>query len=130
MIKSNFHPAVLYSFYLFSSLLMLYLLSLIYRRFKAIHHTLSVILTNVDSSRNLKKCAKVLNNLLLVLSFLFTAMLFPFAIFAFNLDVWTNLIPFALLLISIYFVKSLVALIDGHSSYVPSYGSRESAAKF
>ena len=129
IIKFNYHAFVLYAFYILSAALILYLLNLIYNKTKAIHNTLSVILTNVDHSRNLKKCAKIINNLLLALLVFFSAMLFPFAMFALNLNTWTNIMPFLLVLVSFYYIRNLVILIDGASSHVPSYNAGMSAAK-
>jgi len=103
---------------------------LIYKRLKVLHHTLSVILTNVDSSRNLKKCTRILANLLIALLLLFSAMLFPFAMFAFNLNMWANLMPFALVIAVVYYIRNLVVLIDGHHQSVPSYAASFSVAKF
>jgi hypothetical protein len=128
-IKLNFHQFILYIFYIFSSILMIYLLKLLYKRLKAVHHTLSVILTHVDSSRNLKKCTRILNNLLLALLLFFSAMLFPFVMFALNLSPWVNITPLILLLISLYYIKRLIMLIDASSSYVPSYAASMAAAK-
>ncbi len=128
LIKLNYNNLALYAFYSVSAALMLYLFSLIYKKLKSVHNTLAVVLTNVDSSRNLKKCIKILNNLLLALLLLFSAMLFPFAMFALNLNMWTNMIPFALVIITFYCIKNSVVLIDG-SHYAPSYSASASAAK-
>lgn len=129
IIKLNFDKLILYGFYALSSVVMIYLLSLVYKRLKAIHYTLSVILTNVDSSRNLKKCTRILNNLLIALLVFFAAMLSPFVMFAFNLNVWSNIIPFLLVIIAYYYMRRLMVLIDGHSSYIPSYSASLSATK-
>ena len=128
LIKLNYNNLALYAFYSVSAALMLYLLSLIYNKLKSVHNTLAVVLTNVDSSRNLKKCIKILNNLLLALLLLFSAMLFPFAMFALNLNIWTNMVPFALIIMTFYCIKNSVVLIDG-SHYAPSYSASASAAK-
>ncbi len=130
LIRHNYHALVLYIFYILSSMLMLYLFRLIYKRIKELHHILAVILTNVDSSRNLKKCSMILNNLIVSLLLFFAAMLFPFAMFAFNLNVWLNLIPFLLAGFSFYYIKKLVVLIDGSSHFTPSYSANLSMAKF
>ena len=129
LIKFGYHAIVLYAFYTLSAVLMAYLLNVIYKRLKEVHHTLSIILTNVDHSRNFKKCAKILNKLLLALLLFFSAMLFPFAMFALNLNMWANIIPFVLIAATFYYLKHLVILIDGHSSYVPSYHASISTAK-
>ena len=121
LIKANFNSIFLYSFYALSAVLVFYLFTLAYKRFREIHHTMAVILTNVDSSRNLAKCYRILNNLLIALLLFFGGMLFPFAIFAFNMTMWMNLIPFVLIGISFYYLKKLLMYIEGHSSYVPSY---------
>ncbi|MBI2653291.1 cation:proton antiporter [Candidatus Woesearchaeota archaeon] len=113
--KISYNAVVLYVFYAISFILMIYLLNLVYKRSKVVHHTLSVILTNVDSSRNIKKCDRILDNLLLALLLFFSAMLFPFAIFVFNLNIWANVIPFLLITASFYYLRNSVALIDGHS---------------
>ena len=110
-------------------MLMLYLLNVIYKRLKEVHNTLSVILTNVDSSRNQKKCTKILNKFLLALLLFFSAMLFPFAMFMLNLNKWANIIPFILVAATFYSLKHLVALIEWHSSYAPGYSVSASAAK-
>ncbi len=130
IIESSLNTIFLYGFYALSSVAMLYLLNIIYQRLSLVHNTMAVILTNVDSSRNLRKCTRILNSLLLALGFFFAAMLFPFAIFAFDLNVWANLVPFALIFISFYFIRNLVLLVDGNSSYVPSYSSSVSFANF
>jgi len=106
------------------------LLNLIYKRLKAMHYTLSVVLTSVDSSRNIKKCTSLLNNLSIALLLLFLAMLSPFAMFAFNLNQWYNLVPFAFILIAFYYIRNLVMLVDGRSSNAASYAASLSAAKF
>ena len=111
-------------------MLMVYLLKITWNRIREIHHTLSVILTNVDSSRNIKKCTRILNSLLMALLLLFSAMLFPFAMFSFNFSGWMNAVPFALMLAAFYYIKKLVALIDGHSGYSEGYGAGISTAKF
>ena len=130
MIKSGYHIIVLYAFYAASAALMLYLTNIIYKRLRVLHHTLSVILTNADSSKNLKKCTRILTNLLIALLLLFSAMLFPFVIFVFNLNVWANLIPFALVITVFCYIRNLVILIDGHQQNVPSYAASMSVAKF
>jgi len=129
-IKLNFHPIALYSYYLLCSVLMLYLLRLTYKKIREVHHTLSVILTNVDSSRNLKKCYKIINNLVLTLSLFLVAMLFPLLMFALNLNVWANFIPLALIFVACYLMKKMAMLIDGHPHYAPSYNASFSFSKF
>ena len=129
LVNINYSPLALYAFYAASSALMIYLLSLAYKKLKSMHNTLAVILTNVDSSRNLKKCIKILNNLLLALLLLFSAMLFPFAMFALNLNTWANVLPFILVIASFYYIKNLVILIEGtHSNSI--YSASVAAAKF
>ncbi len=129
VIKANLHILVLYVFYAVASALLICILNLIYKRIKSIHSTMAVILTNVDSSRNLKKCTRILNSLLVALVLLFSAMLFPFAIFALNLATWTNLIPFALIIAAFYYLKNLVMLIDNNSGYIPGFAASASLAK-
>ena len=121
LIKANFNSIFLFSFYALSLVLMIYLIILIYKRLKQIHHTMAVILTNVDSSRNLSKCYRILNNLLIALVLFFCAMLFPFAIFAFNMPIWMNMVPFVLIGVSFYYMKKLLMYTEGHSGFVPSY---------
>ena len=128
MIEVKYHAIVLYALYSISAALMLYLLSLVYKRLKALHHTLSVILTNVDSSKNLKKCTRILNNLLLALLLFFSAMLFPFAMFALNLNTWANILPFIFVIASFYYIRNLIILIDGTHSDL-SYRAGVAAAK-
>ncbi|MBI2558384.1 cation:proton antiporter [Candidatus Woesearchaeota archaeon] len=128
-IRYNYNSVFLYAFYASSLALIAYLLSIIYKRLKVINHMIAVILTNVDSSRNLKKCAKIINNLSIALLLFFSAMLFPFIMFALNLNAWANAIPFALMTAALFFVKNLVILIDGSPSYVPSYKADASAAR-
>ena len=130
LIKSSLGPLFLYVFYGLSIIILGYLINLIYRRLKEIHHVLAVILTNVDSSKNLAKCYRILNNLLITLVLFFSAMLFPFAMFAFNLNEWMNLVPFVLVGISFYYLKKLLMYIEGHSSFVPSYKASLATAKF
>ena len=130
LIKSSLGSIILYVFYGLSLAVLGYLLNLIYKRLKEIHHVLAVILTNVDSSKNLAKCYKILNNLLIALVLFFSAMLFPFAMFAFNLNEWMNLIPFVLIAVSFYYLKKLLMLVEGHSSFVPSYKAGLATAKF
>lgn len=127
VIKAGYPAFVLYIFYAIGAALMVYLLSLVYTRLKSLHNTLSVILTNVDSSRNLKKCKKILDNLLIAFALFFSAMLFPFAMFAFNFNAWANIVPFAFIIAAFYFIRDLFMLIDG-SSHI-SYGARLAAAK-
>lgn len=122
-IVQSYNPVFLYLFYALGAMLIFYLLYLIYKRLKSMHGTLSFILTNIDSSRNLKKCRRILNSMLLALLLFFSAMVFPFAMFTFSLNAWTNLIPFALIIAAFYFLKDLFMLIDGssqHASYAPS----------
>ncbi|MEK6828053.1 MAG: hypothetical protein AABX78_01770, partial [Nanoarchaeota archaeon] len=128
MIEVRYHAIVLYAFYAISAALMLYLLNLVYKRLKALHHTLSVILTNVDNSKNLKKCTRILNNLLFALLLFFSAMLFPFAMFALNLNTWANILPFILVIASFYYIRNLIILIDGTHSNL-SYRAGVAAAK-
>ena len=123
MIKLNYSTIILYTAYLASAALMLFLLNLVYKRLRTVHHTLSIILTNVESTRNLKRCTTILNHLLLALLLFFAAMLFPFAMFAFNLSVWANIVPFLLVIAAFYYIRRLVANIDGNASYVSSYNA-------
>lgn len=120
-IKANSSQLALYAFYPVSAAILLFLLNLIYKRLKSLHYTFSVILTQVDSSRNIKKCERILNSMLLALGLFFSAMLFPFVMFALNLSVWANVIPFALLAASFYYIKYLIMLIDGASGAFPGY---------
>lgn len=129
VIKSNYPSIVLYSFYAIGAVLVVYMLSLIYRRLRSIHHTMSVILTNVDSSRNIKKCTRIISCLLLSLVLLFSAMLFPFAMFAFNLGTWMNAIPFALMIVAFYYFRELIMLIDGSHHHLQSYTPSFSVSK-
>jgi len=129
VVKLNLPPFGTYSFYFLSVTLIIYLLILIYKRLKAVHNTLAIILTHVDSSRNLKKCTRVLNNLLVTLLLLFSAMLFPFIMFMLNLDPWMNIIPFIFVMIVLYYVRNLVVLIDGSEHNAPSYTAGIAAAK-
>ena len=129
-VKYNYNPIMLYAFYVLSSMAMIYLLSLIYKRARVMHHTLSVILTNVDISRNLKKCSRILNSLLLALLLFFSAALFPFAIFMLNLHVLANVVPLLLIAASFYFARKLFMLIEGHSPSTAGYATGIAAAKF
>ncbi|MBI1935004.1 cation:proton antiporter [Candidatus Woesearchaeota archaeon] len=116
--QASFPTLLLYGLYVMSSVIMLYLLALAYKRMKIIHGTVSIILTHVDGSRNIAKCSRILNNLLLGLLFFFMAMLFPFAIFLFELNVWANLIPFLLAFASFYYTRNLAHLIDSSGDYI------------
>ncbi|MBI2647718.1 cation:proton antiporter [Candidatus Woesearchaeota archaeon] len=130
IIRFNYPYFVLYAFYIVSSLIILIISNFIYRRLKVLHYTLSVILTNVDNSRNLKKCNKILNNLLFALFFFFTAMLSPFAMFTLNLSIWANFITFIFIIFGFYYTRNLVALIDDHGiSQAQSYIVKSSIAK-
>ena len=129
-IKQNYHPFALYAFYVASASLFVYLLRLIYRRVKSINLTLSVILTYVDNSRNIKKCSAIISTLLIALLLFFLAMFFPFAMFAFNLNTWTNIIPLVFLIVAFYYIKRLVGLVDNDSSYAPRGIVGVSFAKF
>ena len=129
IIKSHYHLVFLYIFYTVGAVLIFYLLSLVFKRLKSIHGSLSFILTNVDSSRNLKKCKKILNGMLIALLLFFSAMLFPFAMFALSLNAWANIIPVILIFAAFYFVKDLLALIEG-GFHQASYGPSLSVAKF
>jgi len=102
VIGAKYGTIILYAFYVASAMLVIYLLNLIYKRLREVHYTLSVILTHVDSSRNLKKCSAMLNSLLLALAMFFSAMLFPFVIFALDLAMWANPVPFVLMIASFY----------------------------
>jgi|TARA_Y100000310_G_scaffold22935_2_gene21896 CPA2 family monovalent cation:H+ antiporter-2 len=129
LIKLNFSTPILYGFYLVSAALILFLLNLVYKRLKEVHHTLSVILTNVDYSRNVKKCKTILNHLLLAVLLFISAMLFPFAMFAFNLNIWANIIPFILVVGSFFFIIRLKNIIEGNFNYTPRLKSGISFAK-
>lgn len=120
IIGYSYGKITLYIIYVISSIIVLYLLHLIYKRLKEMHHTTSVILTHVDSSKNLKRCSSILNNLLLTLCLFFFAMLFPFVIFLMGLNTWANIVPFILIFASYYFAKKLVALMDFTSGYSPT----------
>ena len=128
LIKASFNAFVLYGFYVLGAVLILYLLKLIRKRIAILSHTISVILTNVDSSRNLKKCTRILNTLSLALILFFSAMFFPFAMFAFNLSPWANLVPLVLVIISFYYIRNFIALIEGSPSF--SYSTSVAVAKF
>ena len=129
IIKSNYNQIILYAFYTISAAFLIYLLNIIYKRLKIIHHTLSIILTHVDNSRNIKKCTAVLNNLLLALLLFFSALLFPFVIFALNLGLWSNITPFVLVGFAFYYLRNLLILIDGSHQSIPSYDTSISVAK-
>jgi len=129
IVELNGSRYVLYTFYFVSAALMLYLASLVYKRISVLHHTLSVILTNADSSRNLKKCEAILNNMLLALILFLSAMLFPFIMFAFDLGLWANVVPIILAITAFLYFKRLTALIEGNSNYVASYAASMSVAK-
>ena len=129
-IKSSSPQFVLYLSYFVMSILILSLMGLIYRRLKVIHHTLAVILTNVDTSRNLKKCKMILNNLLLAILIFSCAMLFPLAIFTLNLNSWANIVPIALVMAAWYYINNLITLIDGSSQNFLSYTASVSVGKF
>ena len=129
IVNINYGPLVLYAFYVLAAALMMYLTNLLYKRLRSIYSTLSSILTHVDSSRNMKKCTRILDNLAIALLVFFAAMLFPFAMFAFNLSPWANLAPFALVLVAFYYLKKLVVLIDGTEHQLSSYSVSTVAAK-
>lgn len=128
-IDQRHNALFLYGFYVLSAMIFLYIGKLAYKKFKEIHQTLSAILTHVDASRNMQKCKSILNNLLITLLLFFSAMLFPFVIFMFNLNTIANLMPFVLAIAAFYYLKKLVALIDG-SHYVPSYNASIAISKF
>ena len=130
LLESKLHFIFVYSFYVAASIILIYLLRLVYKRLKEVHHTLTIILTNVDSSRNPKKCAMILNNSLIALVLFFSAMLFPFAMFALNLTAIFNFVPFLLIVGAYYYIKRIVALVDGSPHYAPSYKATLSMAKF
>ena len=129
-INNRQNTLFLYGFYVLSAMILLYIGNLAYKRFKEIHQTLSNILTHVDASRNIKKCRSILNYLLITLLLFFSAMLFPFVIFMFNLNMIANLMPFILAIASFYYLKKLVMLIDGSHYYAPSYNASVAISKF
>ena len=114
-VNSNYSSTALYLFYAISAAVIFYMLSIMYKRMKSLHYTLAAILTNVDSSRNFKKCVKILNSLLIAVLLFFSAMLFPLAIFALSLNPWTNIIPFILIIFAFFNVRTAVMLIEGRS---------------
>ena len=114
-VNSNYSSTALYLFYAISAAVIFYMLSIMYKRMKSLHYTLAAILTNVDSSRNFKKCVKILNSLLIAVLLFFSAMLFPLAIFALGLNPWTNIIPFILIIFAFFNVRTAVMLIEGRS---------------
>jgi len=129
---SEYGQWTVYVFYAISAASLLYLSNLIYKRLKLIHVTLSSILTNVDSSRSLKKCTRILNNLFIAGGFLFIAMLFPFAMFVFNLSLWTDVLSFTLIVPGIYYLKKMIDLIDNErrfSNFERSFSAKPAAAK-
>ena len=130
ILESRMHLIFVYSFYVIGAAIMVYLLHLVYGKLKEVHHTFTIILTHVDSSRNPKKCAMILNNSLIGLLLFFSAMLFPFAMFAFDLAPIFNIVPFLLVICAYYYMKRLVILIDGSPHYAPSYKATLSMAKF
>ncbi len=129
LVGAKFSPLIVYSFYAIILLFFVYVVNLVFKRLKLIHHTLSVILTNVDSSRNLKKCKVILNYLLMALLLFFIAMLFPFLLFMLELAAWANIIPFALALSGIFFTRKGFSLIDGSHIQTIGYSSGLSFAK-
>jgi hypothetical protein len=112
-LNSNIALAVLY---LVGGSIILLLLSFLYRKLLGIHQTLSVVLTHVDSSRNLKKCTFMLNSLLMSLFLILSALAFPFVIFLLNLSIWANIVPFILLGASSYHIRRANLLIDRDST--------------
>ena len=129
-INNRYNAFFLYGFYVLSAMILLYIGNLAYKRFKDVHQTLSAILTHVDASRNIQKCKSILNNLLVTLLLFFSAMLFPFVIFMFNLNTIANLIPFVLAMAAFYYLKKLIMLMDGSSHYTPSYNASVAISKF
>ncbi len=109
---SNYASSVWYTFYGLSAILLLYLTTIIYKRLEIIHSMLSIVLTNVDRSKNIKKCKLILNYLLIILFLLFLSMLFPLVIFAFDLSGLTNIIPIVLIIIVAYPIKNFYLLIN------------------
>ena len=129
-INQKYNVLFLYGFYVLSAMILLYIGNLAYKKFKEMHDTLSAILTHVDASRNIQKCKSILNNLLLTLLLFFSAMLFPFVIFMFNLSTIANLMPFILAVAAFYYLKKLIVLIDGSPHYAPSYNASVAISKF
>lgn len=132
IIGSEYGQLALYGFYASGAAALLYISSLVYRRLKLIHWTLSSILTNVDSSRSLKKCTRILNTLFMAGFFFFIAMLFPFAMFAFNLSLWTDILSFTLIVPGIYYLKKMISLIDNEhrfSDFERSFSAKPAAVK-
>lgn len=117
MIGSEYGQWALYGFYAVSSIILLNLANLIYKRLKLIRGTLSSILTNVDSSRSLKKCTRILNNLFMAALFFLVAMGFPFIMFAFNLSLWADGVAFLLIITAFYYIKKMVDLIDNEHMF-------------
>ena len=130
IIAANYHIFVLYLFYALSTLLILFLLRLIYKELSQVHITLSVILTHVDMSRDLKKCRLTLKNLAIALLLFFAAMLFPFAIFALNLSIWANIMPFAIGISSLYYLNNFILLIEGRNYHLKGNSLGTYAAKY
>ncbi|MBI2661274.1 cation:proton antiporter [Candidatus Woesearchaeota archaeon] len=112
LVRPEYGHYALYGYYAVSAALMLYILNRVYRKLKEMHNTLSVVLTNIDSSRNLKKCTRMLNSLLISSLFLFTATLLPFVMFAANLSGWINAVPFVLLVPAFYYMSRFTGMID------------------
>jgi len=50
--------------------------------------------------------------------------------FALNLNIWANIIPFIFMVAALYFIRNLIILIDGHTLNTPSYNASMSIAKF
>ncbi|MBS3102960.1 cation:proton antiporter [Candidatus Woesearchaeota archaeon] len=107
--------------YALGAVLLFLSLKFIYKKIKSVHYLLGVVLTNVDSSRNLKKCTKILNILVIAFTLFFIALIFPFVIFGFKLGSWANFIPFVLGFMGFYYVEKLIALILGSPHY-PQFG--------
>jgi Kef-type K+ transport system membrane component KefB len=121
---------VLYSFYFISALAFAYITLQIYKKIKVINHTLSSILTRVDSSRSLPKCYEIVKSLAFSFILLMAALLFPFVIFMLELSMIYNIIPLLLLFGAAYFLKRFSQLTDNHSHFAPKFKPNLAFAKF
>ncbi len=109
------HPTATYLVYIIGACGVFYLLMLLIKCFKLVHASACVVLTNVDYSRNLRKCTHVINNLMLGMACLLLMMITPFILLVFKATPYTYFIPLLFALCSFYFFRSLFTLIQLHT---------------
>jgi len=104
---------LVYTIHAASLTFIFYISFLLYRKLKKMYNILNVILSN-NYAYNLKRSAKILNILLLVITLFLVTIYSPFMLV--SAPLWLNILPFMLLIFIIIKLVKIVGVIDDFNS--------------